>query len=78
MCVYTCVTLQCIAENLPHPLSVFGIKNGTRLKTDDFLQNYQLCLTIIHRLEMVDTHTLPTHAHTHAHNLVAGYIILVL
>jgi ubiquitin-like 1-activating enzyme E1 B len=36
-------------ENLPHILCDFGIVHGTRLKADDFLQNYQLIVNIVHR-----------------------------
>lgn len=36
-------------DNLPRTLSEFGIASGTRLKVDDFLQNYQLVLNIVHR-----------------------------
>ncbi|XP_068697118.1 SUMO-activating enzyme subunit 2-like [Montipora foliosa] len=36
-------------ENLPKTLSEFQVVNSTRLKADDFLQNYQLVLNIKHR-----------------------------
>jgi len=36
-------------ENLPKTLSEFHVGNSTRLKADDFLQNYQLVLNIKHR-----------------------------
>ena len=35
--------------NLPKCLAEFGVKDGTRLTADDFLQNYTLVLNIIHR-----------------------------
>jgi ubiquitin-like 1-activating enzyme E1 B len=38
-------------ENLPHILCDFGIVHGTRLKADDFLQNYQLIVNIVHSSE---------------------------
>ena len=37
------------ADNLPRTLSEFGVGSGSRLRTDDFLQNYQLVLNITHR-----------------------------
>ena len=37
------------AENGPRPLGVFGIAAGSRLQADDFLQNYQLVVTVQHR-----------------------------
>ena len=43
--VYLCLAL----DNLPKYLSEFGIKDGTRLTADDFLQNYTLIINIIHR-----------------------------
>lgn len=43
------VHVQYCAENLPKMLSEFGVCNGTRLKADDFLQNYQLVINITHR-----------------------------
>ncbi|KAJ8303139.1 hypothetical protein KUTeg_019535 [Tegillarca granosa] len=36
-------------ENADKFLSDFGIKNGSRLKCDDFLQNYELNITIVHK-----------------------------
>lgn len=39
----------CFVENLPKTLSEFHVSNSARLKADDFLQNYQLILNIIHR-----------------------------
>ena len=36
-------------DNLPRTLSEFGVGSGSRLRTDDFLQNYQLVLNITHR-----------------------------
>ena len=36
-------------DNLPRTLSEFGVDSGSRLRTDDFLQNYQLVLNITHR-----------------------------
>ena len=36
-------------DNLPRTLSEFGVGSGSRLRTDDFRQNYQLVLNITHR-----------------------------
>ncbi|CAI8034894.1 SUMO-activating enzyme subunit 2 [Geodia barretti] len=38
-------------SNLPKCLAEFGVKDGTRLTADDFLQNYTLVLNIIHSSE---------------------------
>ncbi|XP_013404818.1 SUMO-activating enzyme subunit 2 isoform X1 [Lingula anatina] len=35
-------------ENAAKPLSFFGIKNGSRIKCDDFLQEYNLNITLLH------------------------------
>lgn len=35
-------------ENLPRTMAEFGINDGSRLKVDDFLQNYQLIINIIY------------------------------
>ena len=36
-------------ENNEKPLSTFKIGSGVRLKVDDFLQNYELVITIRHK-----------------------------
>ena len=36
-------------HNLPKTLKEFSVVDGTRLNCDDFLQNYTLALTILHR-----------------------------
>ena len=36
-------------------LSEFGVCNGSRLKADDFLQNYELVLNITHRYDIMHT-----------------------
>lgn len=41
-------------ENLPRRLAEFGVSDGCRLKCDDFLQNYQLVVVIMHRLVIKD------------------------
>ncbi|XP_070576008.1 SUMO-activating enzyme subunit 2-like [Ptychodera flava] len=41
-------------ENNEKNLSVFSIVNGSRLKADDFLQNYELVLNIIHTDEKLE------------------------
>lgn len=38
-----------VSENLSKCLAEFGIKDGTRLTADDFLQNYTLIINVIHR-----------------------------
>jgi len=43
------IFISIFAENLPKALSEFHVGNSTRLKADDFLQNYQLVLNIKHR-----------------------------
>lgn len=40
-------------DNLPRSLGEFGIGDGSRLQADDFLQNYQLVLTITHSDEQL-------------------------
>ena len=47
--VVTGVLLLYYTDNLPKHLCEFYITNCTRLKVDDFLQNYSLVLNIIHR-----------------------------
>ena len=50
-------TLVCVAlmpayyytENLPKALIDLGVTSGTRLKADDFMQSYELMITILHR-----------------------------
>lgn len=37
-------------DNLPKALALFQVNDGSRLKVDDFLQNYQLYLNIVHKL----------------------------
>lgn len=36
-------------DNLPHRLAEFGVGDGCRLKCDDFLQNFELTVIILHR-----------------------------
>ena len=47
-----------IADNLPKCLAVFGVRDGTRLLVDDFLQNYKLILNIVHRYMYMYRHVL--------------------
>ena len=47
---HTCSILSCLIENNDKPLSVFKVTNGIRLKVDDFVQNYELVITIRQRL----------------------------
>ncbi|CAH1779387.1 unnamed protein product, partial [Owenia fusiformis] len=42
------------AENMARFLNTFGIISGTRLKCDDFLQEYKLNITILHEEELDD------------------------
>lgn len=42
------VRIDSVAENLPRRLAEFGVGDGSRLKCDDFLQNYQLVLAVMH------------------------------
>lgn len=35
-----------LVENMEKSLSEFGIQNGTRLKCDDFLQEYNINITL--------------------------------
>ena len=42
-------------HNLPKTLKEFSVVDGTRLNCDDFLQNYTLSLTILHRYASIDT-----------------------
>ena len=39
-------------ENLQYPLSQFNIENNSRLKCDDFMQNFQLVLIVLHTEEI--------------------------
>ncbi|XP_032219123.1 SUMO-activating enzyme subunit 2 [Nematostella vectensis] len=39
-------------DNLPKALAEFNIINGSRLKADDFLQNYELVINIKHRTDL--------------------------
>ena len=49
LCVCVCVVcVSFLADNLPLALCHFGVTGGSRLKADDFLQNYQLVLSIHH------------------------------
>ncbi|PFX22234.1 SUMO-activating enzyme subunit 2-like [Stylophora pistillata] len=41
-------------ENLPKTLREFHVGNSARLKADDFLQNYQLILNVVHRDDLED------------------------
>lgn len=41
-------------ENLPKPLCEFGIIHGSRLRADDFLQNFDIALNILHSQELPD------------------------
>ncbi|CAK8677855.1 unnamed protein product [Clavelina lepadiformis] len=41
-------------ENLKKPLSEFGIRHGTRLRADDFLQNYDIIVNILHETGFPD------------------------
>lgn len=41
-------------DNLTKTLAEFGVSNGSRLMADDFLQNYQLVLNIVHSTEVLE------------------------
>lgn len=43
-------------ENLPKRLSEFGVGDGSRLKCDDFQQNFQLVLQLVHRYMDMSTY----------------------
>ena len=47
---HPCSFTFCLIENNDKPLSVFKVTNGIRLKVDDFVQNYELVITIRQRL----------------------------
>lgn len=42
-----------LSDNLPRRLAEFGVADGCRLKCDDFLQNYQLILDLVHRYNIL-------------------------
>lgn len=46
---FKCSDLLRSADNLTKTLGYFGVTSGTRLSVDDFLQNYKLVITIVHR-----------------------------
>ena len=54
--LFALVSLRHLVKHLNFPttdnnektLSTFGIQNNTRLKCDDFLQNYSLNINIVH------------------------------
>ena len=57
-------------------MAEFGINDGSRLKVDDFLQNYQLIINIIHR--SVDHHFGEYTVYSIVNNNSSNYITIVV
>ncbi len=49
LCVMMRFSFHFPSDNLPRRLAEFGVCDGSRLKCDDFLQNYELIFSISHR-----------------------------
>ena len=59
-----------VVDNLPLSLHQFGVVGGSRLKADDFLQNYQLVLMIQHRYCLIPHTRIHTCIHTRIHTCI--------
>lgn len=75
LAVFLCVIL--VVDNLPLALRHFGVVGGSRLKADDFLQNYQLVLMIQHRYCLIPCSPNPYPSHPH-HKTKANAVIRVV